>query len=203
MHVGSGDAKKVWHLPGKLLKSNSTFFTAALDGGFAEGISKSITLVEEDPEIFQWFVVWLYGGFDPILEIYYETPDFFVPLWALGDRLGCPLIQDDVMRSLMKFHDGYIEEVTLKQIYEESMAGSRLRRWAVDQCLRDIRVHPAPADGDEWSYSRFAKDNEDFAQQLAEATILLGDVDPYTHLYDKSRHLFAPWTCPSGTKSGS
>lgn len=29
VHVGSGDDKKVWHLPEKLLKSKSTFFTAA------------------------------------------------------------------------------------------------------------------------------------------------------------------------------
>lgn len=192
VHVGSGDGKKVWNLPEKLLKSKSTSFTKAREGGFAEGVSKHITLPEEDPDIFQWFVARLYVGCDPISEIHYETRDFFVPLWVLGYRLGCPLMQDDVMCSLIDYHDGQIEEVTLKQIYEVSTAGSKLRRWAVDQCLHDIRKYGTPVDGNEWSYSRFAKDNEDFAQQLAQATILLGDGDPRNPLDDKSPYLLAP-----------
>ena len=192
MHVGSGDAEKVWHLPGKLLKSNSTFFTAALEGGFAEGTSQSITLTEEDPNIFQWFVVWLYVGFDPVLKIETEL-DFFVPLWLLGDRLGCPLMQDDAMCDLITYHHKwYIDEVNLKQIYEGSTRGSKLRRFAVDQCLHDVRKCCAQGYKDGWSYPRFAEDNEDFAQELAQATISLGDGDPTNPLHDKSSYLFTP-----------
>ena len=194
MHVGSGDAEKVWHLPEKLLKSKSTFFTAAIGGGFAEGISKSITLPEEDPNIFQWFVVWLYVGFDPDLKNNMES-DFFVHLWALGDRLGCQLIQDDAMCNLIESHvDSQIEEYTLKEIYDGSTLGSNLRRFAVDQCLHDVRNCCAPrnGDGNSWSYIQFVKDNEDFAQELGEATILLGEGEPQNPGNDESPYLFDP-----------
>ena len=201
MHVGSGDAKKVWHLPAELLKSKSTFFTAALEGGFAEGISQIITLPEENPRIFQVFVAWLYVGNNQIVT---NTPDFFVSMWALGDRLGCPLIQDDAMCGLVALHRHcHLDEVTLKQIYELSAPESKIRRFAVDKCLFDIRQ-----DNPEWhenkcSYFRFAEDNEDFAQQLAVATILLGSGNPKDPRNDKSPYLFTPSTCTSEEKSGS
>ena len=201
MHVGSGDAKKIWHLPEKLLKSKSTFFTAALEGGFAEGVSKHITLPEEDPDNFEWFVVWLYVGLDPIDD---AEMDALVPLWLLGDRLGCSLMQDEVMCNLIECHsDDVIDKDTMKQIYEGSTSGSKLRQFSVDQCLFDVRNWSGTRDGDAWSYPRFAKDNEDFAQQLAQATILLGNGDPKNPHDDRSPYLFAPSTCPSVTISGS
>ena len=201
MHVGSGDAEKVWHLPGKLLKSKSTFFTAALEDGFAEGASKHITLPEVDPDIFQWFVVWLYVGFDPIEDC---EPASLVPLWLLGDRLGCPWMQDDVMCDLIAYHeDCQIGEVTLKQIFEGSTRGSKLRRFTVDQCLFDVKVWCGTRDVDNWSYSRFVRDNEDFAQELGAATILHGSGRPKDPYYNKSPYLFAPLPSTSEKKSGS
>ena len=166
------------------------FFTAALDGGFAEGISKIITLPEENPDIFQWFVVWLYAGHDPIPKL--EEKDLLVPLWFLGDRLGCPSVQDDAMCNLiLRCEDDYIDEDTLKQIYEGSTQGSKLRRFAVDQCLLDVR-NRAPAEDVAWSYPRFVKDNEDFAQELAEATILLRSAVPKDPADDSYPYLCAP-----------
>ena len=190
MHVGSGDDKKVWHLPEKLLKSKSIFFTKALEGGFAEGVSKHITLPEEDPGIFEWFVVWLYVGCDRIEDM---EPDVLVPLWLLGDRLVCPLMQDDAMCNLIEYHsEDAIDKDTMKQIYEGSTPGSKLRQFAVEQCLFDVRNFCGTRYGDAWSYPRFAKDNEDFAQQLGEATILLGKENPRNPLHEKGPYLFAP-----------
>ena len=191
VHVGSGDVKKVWHLPEDLVKSKSTFFTAALEVGWAEGVSKIITLPEEDPYIFEWFVVWLYTGYDPITEC--EIHDSLVPLWTLGDRLGCPSMQDDAMCHLIAHHSEFvIGEVPLKQIYEGSTRGSKIRQFVVDQCLFDVRKNYAAESGEMRSYFRFVKDNEDFAQELAEATLLLGNRDPKDPVDDKDPYLFAP-----------
>ena len=190
MHVGSGDARKVWYLPDKLLKSKSTFFTAALEGGFAEGISRIITLREENPDIFQHFVVWLYFGGDQIAA---SDQGSLACLWALGDRLGCPLMQDDAMCDLIYFcYNDHIDEDTLNKIYELSAPNSKIRRFAVDQCLFDVREGCPERDEFTCPYLQFAKDNEDFAQQLAEATILLSSEEPNDPNCDESPYLLAP-----------
>ena len=201
MRVGSGDDKKVWHLPEKLLKSNSTFFTAALESGFAEGISTIIPLPDQNPDIFRYFVDWLYVGLDQSAII---IPDFLVPLWALGDRLGCPLMQNDAMGRLITYYDGpHIGEVTLKQIYELSAPKSKLRLFAVNQCLFDVRQHCPDGHENGGSYLQFVKDNEDFARQLAEATVLLGSEDQNHPSYNRSPYLCGPSPCTSRRRSAS
>lgn len=45
-----------------LLTSASPFFAAALNSTFAEGMDQTVKLPEEKPEIFEWFIQWLYTG---------------------------------------------------------------------------------------------------------------------------------------------
>ena len=201
MHVGSGEAKKVWHLPEKLLKSKSTFFTAALEGGFAEGLSKSVALPEEDPGVFKNFIEWLYVGFAQSAE---WDGDGLVLTWILGDRLGCLLMQNDVMCKLIKYYDGiHITVETLKRIYELSTPESKIRRYVIGQCLFDVRYVCSASHKSECSYSLFVKDNENFSQQLAEATIFLGMEEPDDPTSDESPYLCAPPPCTSKPSSGS
>lgn len=58
--VGPAQVKFVLHTD--LLISTSPFFAAALQGHFAESNSQTVTLPEEKPDIFEWFVQWLYTG---------------------------------------------------------------------------------------------------------------------------------------------
>ena len=188
-------------MPEKLLKSQSEFFTAALEGGFAEGISKSVTLPEEDPNIFGYFVEWLFVGHDQSAA--FES-DFLVRLWTLGDRLACPMMQDEAMCNLIDIYsDGHIDVDTLKQIYELSAPGSKIRGFVIDQCLFDIRGNCLGRHHKEWSYLQFAKENADFAQQLAEETILLSNRKPNEPYRHRSPYLFGPLSCPSTPSSGS
>lgn len=46
----------------ELLTSASPFFAAALNSTFAEGMDQTVRLPEEKPEIFEWFLQWLYTG---------------------------------------------------------------------------------------------------------------------------------------------
>ena len=81
-----------------------------------------------------------------------------------------------MMSGLIACHtDYYMGEATLKQIYDGSTRGSKLRQFAVDQCHFDVRSHTLWNEK-VWSYPRFVKDNEDFAKELAEATILYGQL---------------------------
>ncbi|KAK5172962.1 uncharacterized protein LTR77_003084 [Saxophila tyrrhenica] len=45
-----------------LLTSASPFFAAALNGKFTESLDQTVRLPEEKPEIFEWFLQWLYTG---------------------------------------------------------------------------------------------------------------------------------------------
>lgn len=201
MHVGSEDNKKFWHLPEKLLKSKSQFFTAALEDGFAEGILKSVTLPEEDPDIFAYFVEWLYVGHDQSAAF---EADFHVRWWALGDRLACPLMQDEAMWSIVDdWSEGHIHEEILPMIYELSAPGSKIRQFAIDHCLFDIREICKDGHQDGCSCLKFAKINQDFAQQLAEETILLGNRKPNNPSYNPNPYLYAPAPYTSKPSSSS
>lgn len=45
-----------------LLTAESPFFAAALNGTFAEGLDQTVHLLEDKPEVFEWFLWWLYTG---------------------------------------------------------------------------------------------------------------------------------------------
>lgn len=144
---------------------------------------------------------WLYLGFNRSEE---WDGDMLVPLWALGDRLGCPLVQDDVMCDLIKYHNSYHLSVdTLALVYELSAPESIIRRFVIDQCLFDIR-HVCPKMPDVGcAYLQFVKDNEDFAQELGEATILLGNEKAKDPFRNKILYLCALSPCTPKPSSGS
>ncbi|GAM83284.1 hypothetical protein ANO11243_012700 [Dothideomycetidae sp. 11243] len=58
--VGPLETKYMVH--SQLLTAASPLFAAMLNGNFAEAEKRSVTLPEERPELFDWFVHWLYTG---------------------------------------------------------------------------------------------------------------------------------------------
>ncbi|KAF1946163.1 hypothetical protein EJ02DRAFT_418927 [Clathrospora elynae] len=62
-----GPSKACWTLPLDLLTHASPFFRAALTGNFLEAKTKTVTLPCEDPQIFEFFVHWLYTSRFPAL----------------------------------------------------------------------------------------------------------------------------------------
>lgn len=64
--VGSASSKSssqtTYTIHRDLLTAASPFFAAALNGTFAEGLDQTVRLPEEKPEIFEWFIWWLYTG---------------------------------------------------------------------------------------------------------------------------------------------
>lgn len=58
----------------ELLTAASPFFAAALNSTFAEGLDQTVRLPEENPEIFEWFLQWLYTGSLTVPSPAYQVP---------------------------------------------------------------------------------------------------------------------------------
>ncbi len=174
--------QKTWHLPKKLLTTNSTFFAAALDGGFAEQDSKTVTLPEVVSEDFEVWIQWLYlgdlhhkEGYKMDLDDYKEL----VRVWNLGDMLGCPMFQDAALTIIalqmgddsIAFHG--IPPELLAFIWDACVPCSQLRKFAIDQCIVDFRMGHHNDESIE-AYIQFAEDNEDFARAYVAASMRNG-----------------------------
>ncbi|KAF2625324.1 hypothetical protein BU25DRAFT_473880 [Macroventuria anomochaeta] len=81
--VGSQHVKFTVHQD--LLAFHSPFFRAALIGNFQEAQNKSVTLEEEDPQTFEFFVHWLYYKRLPNEA---DAPVELLSIWAGEDDRG-------------------------------------------------------------------------------------------------------------------
>ena len=196
MTVGTQYAATTWHLPKALLTRHSTFFAAALNGSFAEAKSNSVTMPDEDPNVFRVWVQWLFVG-HIICEIVRveDVNNVLVKGWMLGDKLGCRIFQNIVMTRLLASHssnwaDHLIEPSTLRAAYEGSAPGSMLRKWAIDFFLfetsnnEDGRVSAVQRDS---FWISETKDIEDFSQDYLEASVARSAEDKPENPYIRAR----------------
>lgn len=126
------DEVKTWRLPAKLITSRSSFFAAALRGGWAEASSKSVDLPEEDPRDFGYWVMWLYTGKLSLEYMfpssYHESHAPYIAAWILGEKLGCHEFQDTAMLYFMrKLTEEEFFGCCAREAYEGSVTGSKLR----------------------------------------------------------------------------
>ena len=195
--------QKTWHLPKKLLTTHSTFFAAALDGGFAEQDSKMVNLPEVLSKEFQIWIKWLYlgklhlgelhpkGDEEPRIRKYKEL----VRLWNLGDMLECPMFQDVTLTELLyqMSEDDTVDCGMPPElpafIWDACAPGSKLRKLAIDQCIIDIRMGRLER-GSEKAYIQFAEDNEDFASAYVAASIRNGPRER-EHLWEDRQDYFS------------
>ena len=149
---------------------------------------------DDDPNVFRLWVQWLYVGHITcqILRVE-DINDVLVTAWILGDKLGCQIFQDVVMMELLACHSPnverpLIETSTLRAAYEGSAPGSKLRKWALNFFLFEIRK---TRDGTFSALQRNilwvseTKYIEDFSQDYMEASVefsLQGNpTNPYTN----------------------
>jgi hypothetical protein len=114
----------------------SPMLKAAFTGSFLEGQTQSMVLEDVEEEIFALFVNWLYS--QKVEDAGEEIPDQddLIRLWVLGQRLLVPKLQDQTIDALHKRSDEDWTAPThmTKYIYDNTVEGSALRRWIVDQC---------------------------------------------------------------------
>lgn len=174
VRVGVAADQRTWHVPKKVLTTNSTFFATLLYGDFAEKDAKTVTLSEVHSENFQVWVKWLRLGEDYLNKIHTcrsSSHEEEVRFWNFGDMLGCPKFQDVAVTFLARCMSKYcMHRHLLAFIWDACAPGSKLRTFAVDQCVIDVRMGRfGPATEEE--IIRFAEEHEDFARAYVVASI--------------------------------
>ena len=121
-----------------LLCFHSGYFRCALEGGFAEGKSKIVGLLDAKPEAFELIVEWLYtheiktSGRHNLSDIYTEKPNIATVLeaWMLADYLQMRELQNTIMK-LMDERVTYYKEVPVGEFNRAYQAclNPYLREW--------------------------------------------------------------------------
>lgn len=168
--VGRKGKEISWILPKSLLTYHSKFFDAALNGTFAESNSKSMTMPEDNPEAFRVFVQWLYIG-----DIKIDDVDTWLEAWVLGDKIGNTVFRDCAMTKLVNDHVSHlIDPDTVAFAYRESVRGSKLRKWALDESLVQSIQEDLYSEGYAEDWVSVVETDTDFAIDFAKATISAG-----------------------------
>ena len=149
-----GPKANVFHIHKGLICESSPFFRAAFTGGFKEN-SGSITLDEDDPEIFGHIVQWLYRGkLETLAKVEVDTgSDYWMKLsqlYVLADKYGIRLLKNAVMDLLFQTRDRRKNKETethrppqqdcITYVYENTASGSQLRRFLVTYYVWHIKL---------------------------------------------------------------
>ena len=138
MAVYVGDDQRPFQIHKQFLCSKSTYFKAAFGGSFKEATEKKLHLLDEDPNIFQFYAAWIYS---PNLEIRGNTDEEFdvnlcCRLYILADKLGSEDLQNTVMDVMHKHITGFnlidLKSETVNFVYNNTLS---------DCVLREILVH--------------------------------------------------------------
>lgn len=144
--VGAEGLLESFHVHEELLCRTSDFFTAALSKDWKESRQKIVRLPEDDPDLFEIFADFLYGGrihstkeSDTIGNTdddYYKDPERerLARCWILGDKLAAPLFQDASIDAIIqKMVETERAPVNLHGIaYLETSGSNPLKRLVVD-----------------------------------------------------------------------
>ena len=137
MHITVGSTtKKTFKIHKDLLCNVSSFFRAALKGGLKKACDQSIDLLEDDPDIFERFQLWLYfrelrDASETTKDVKWTVP---VQVFLFGEARGIPELQNV---AIDLFLDKYvisneISTAPINMIYGSTRDDSPLRRLMVD-----------------------------------------------------------------------
>ena len=139
MTVLVGSDKKSFHIHKALLSSKSTYFRAAFEGSFKEAEEKTLHLVDEDPDYFACYTLWIYN--QPLENITSDIErkpslDDYCHLFVLADKLGSEPLQNLVMDIIHEYasDDGQsgLDPRTVNFVWASTMPGSQLRAILID-----------------------------------------------------------------------
>ncbi|KZM20094.1 uncharacterized protein EKO05_0007522 [Ascochyta rabiei] len=146
-----GSDKKSFVVHQDLLTYHSRFFKAALTGNFKEAGDKTVTLKEEDPLIFEFFVHWLYHkGFPAkhntsveLLNDWERENDHggaktgnLIHLYILGDQYGVPelglLALTELFQHMEEMETGLPNRLQIIHAFNSLPDGSALLLYLID-----------------------------------------------------------------------
>lgn len=146
---------------------SSSYFKGALSKGWKENEDGVVRLAHADSRDFRIYVDYVYGRglndedidtqFFAAIDTQIAENDLILRykinrlcrLWVLGDYLGDPDFQNEVIDQLIDhtFEDPRDDELfdmcpkTLKFVWDSTPSGSVLRQWAVDAVARTDQLH--------------------------------------------------------------
>jgi len=139
--VGKGDKTKEFQGHRGLLCHYSSYFKGALEGGFKEAESRTVTLPEDDVEVFEIFFSWLYTR----SLFKREHDNLSIPLsWSLLLQVHCFADMRGVPRLQNMSSDAIIDKVAnewrfphnrFAYIYANTPHKAPLRTLAVDMII--------------------------------------------------------------------
>ncbi|KIW71490.1 hypothetical protein PV04_03648 [Phialophora macrospora] len=112
-----------WVVHEHLLTSASRFAKAALALPFKEREERTLRLPEEDPDVFDLFVQYLYTSATGNLSM-----DMRIRLYVLADRMQATALCDSVRATLDGLACRFFSEAQLEYVFENTPPGDRLRR---------------------------------------------------------------------------
>jgi hypothetical protein len=139
--VGSELHKREWSIYEGLLTHYTSYFRTALQNKWKEGETGVVDLPHDNPDVFQAVFEWLYTG-----KLYPElTEEGRIPLdfeticgiYVFGDIRGIPGLCNAsinlLFQTIVQAWDRPDE--VLNYVYDNTCAGSNLRKFLVDQCI--------------------------------------------------------------------
>jgi hypothetical protein len=129
IYVGKDKAEFAIHE--KLLCDRVEYFKKAFRGGFKEAAEGVMHLLEEDPDVFEIFVEWLYQECLPSFHTL-EDPKLYYRLYMFAEKT----VQEELANAtadtlrVSEFNDGSTAKPVLdiiEEVYEKTIDGSPLR----------------------------------------------------------------------------
>ena len=149
-------------MPKNLLTHHSEVFNVA-----------TMTLQDENPNIFRLFVQWLYVG--DVGDFNINDMEDWLEAWIFGDKTGIIGFRDCAMTRLINHHRGHsLRGSTVATAYRKSVSGSKLRKWALDEFRWQQSVGDLHADVGDWV--PVVEIETDFTTDVTRAMIWRDDV---------------------------
>ena len=173
-----------WTVQERLLITHSTFFQACLLSTFHEAASNVVDLPDDEAEIFEMFIQYLYTGTAAFSD---HTPIQVAKAWVLGDKLDSPIFTFQVLRQLVLMHRKDHLNCTpelIKYIFENCAITSDISTFATYQFVVECWAGEHAEALREWV--QVAQDVIAFNIQIAIGTVL-GKSKELCSLYMKPR----------------
>jgi len=140
--TGNGEEVKSFPIHKEFACHYSPIFNAAFNSNFFEGQNQSYHLEETDEETLQLLLQWLYSKQLSIPEMQKngkrvpkDRTKTLVHLWILADKLLIPALMNNALQALddIQTYNKTIYVFSAKFIYDNTVVGSPLRKYMVDQ----------------------------------------------------------------------
>ncbi|KAK0515992.1 hypothetical protein JMJ35_002026 [Cladonia borealis] len=141
-----GPQKQVFRLHKEILCNFSSYFRAALEGSFAEGLTQKIELPEDDVTVFECFRMWLYSPISqksvPSASELYRYIDVplksLFDLYVFADIRDIPLLQNFTMDTIIWVTGRTVTCIgsLIHHVYGRTTPKSPLRKLLVDWWIK-------------------------------------------------------------------